>query len=149
MNTLPVRLKKLTPTAKTPTYATPGSAAADLYADLSEPIVLLPGERFAVPTGIAISAGRSDIVALLFGRSGMGVKAGVTLSNCVGVIDSDYRGEIRVSLINHGQTPYTVCPGDRVAQMLFAPVLRAEYEECESLDETERGQGGFGSTGKA
>ena len=149
MNTLPVRLKKLTSTAKIPTYATPGSAAADLYADLDAPVTLAPGARFAVPTGIAISAGRSDVVALLCGRSGMGVKSGVTLSNCVGVIDSDYRGEIRVSLINHGAEPYTVNPGDRVAQMLFMPVFRAEYTECESLDETERGEGGFGSTGKA
>lgn len=147
MNQLSVRLKKVKPGAIAPTYATPGSAACDLSACLDEPVTLHPGDIAAIPTGIALSSGRDDIVALVYGRSGLGTKHGVTLANSVGVIDSDYRGEIRVSLINRGREDFTVHPGDRIAQLMFAPVLHAVFEMVETLDETERGEGGFGSTG--
>lgn len=147
MNQLLVRLKKVKPGAIAPAYATPGSAACDLSACLDEPVTLHPGDIAAIPTGIAISSGRDDIVALVYGRSGLGTKHGVTLANSVGVIDSDYRGEIRVSLINRGREDFTVHPGDRIAQLMFAPVLHAVFEEAETLDETARGEGGFGSTG--
>ena len=147
MNQLLVKLKKVKPGAMAPTYATPGSAACDLSACLDEPVTLHPGDIAAIPTGIAISSGRDDIVALVYGRSGLGTKHGVTLANSVGVIDSDYRGEIRVSLINRGREDFTVHPGDRIAQLMFAPVLHAVFEEAETLDETARGEGGFGSTG--
>ena len=143
-----MKLKKVREGAKVPTYGTAGAAAADLYAATEAPITIEPGGRAMIPIGIAIASGRDDIVALIYGRSGLGAKHGVTLANCVGVIDSDYRGEISVPLINHGGEPYTVMPGERVAQMAFTPVMHAAFEECGELDETQRGTSGFGSTGK-
>lgn len=145
---LQVHLKRVRPNAVIPQYATAGAAAVDLHAALEDAVTIAPGCRAAVPTGIAIAPERRDIVALVFGRSGMGCKKGVTLANSVGVIDSDYRGEISVTLINHGETPYTVAPGDRIAQMLFVPIFTAAFLETETLEETARGTGGFGSTGK-
>jgi len=132
-----------------PEYATPGSAAVDLRAALeeNETVTLAPGEKAMIPTGIAISPETKDVVAVIAGRSGLGVKKGVTLSNSIGVIDSDYRGEISVGLINHGSEPFEIKRGDRIAQMMFLPVLTANFLVCEALDETERGAGGFGSTG--
>lgn len=147
--TIDIRCRRLRPSAALPAYQTEGAAAADLSADLDAPLTIAPGERGRVPTGIAISGGeRRDFVALVFGRSSLGVKYGVTLANSVGVIDSDYRGEISVTLINHGEEPYTVNPGDRVAQMMFVPVFAASLVEAQTLDDTERGEGGFGSTGR-
>ena len=108
----------------------------------------MPGERAKLPTGIAIAPERSDLVALVFSRSGMGVKHGITLSNSVGVIDADYRGEIIVSVVNHGSEAYTVQPCDRIAQMMFVPIYTAAFIPTEELDDTERGAGGFGSTGR-
>ena len=142
-----VKIKKLNENAVLPQYMTPGAAAADLYACLEDDVTLLPGERTLIPTGIAISPERTDTVALIFGRSGLGVKKGVTLANSVGVVDSDYRGEIRVCLINHGGEPLTVSHGDRIAQIMFVPIELASFLPCDELDETERGAGGFGSTG--
>lgn len=107
-----------------PAYATDASAACDLCACIAEPVTLMPGERTKLPTGIAIAPERSDLVALVFSRSGMGVKHGITLSNSVGVIDADYRGEIIVSVVNHGSEAYTVQPCDRIAQMMFVPYIR-------------------------
>ena len=132
-----------------PAYATDGSAAMDLRAAIDEgtTVTLLPGERALIPTGIAISPETRDVVAVIAGRSGLGVKQGITLSNSIGVIDSDYRGEIAVGLINHGSEPFTVHRGDRIAQMMFLPVCHAKLLVCEELDETERGAGGFGHTG--
>ena len=142
-----IKIKKLRDGAKIPLYATPGSAAADLcYAGYGE-IVLSPGETRLVPTGLAISMERDDVAAFIYARSGLASKRGVAPANCVGVIDSDYRGEIMVALRNHSAEPFTVCPGDRIAQMAIAPVYRARFEEAETLDETERNDGGFGSTG--
>ncbi len=132
-----------------PEYATDGSAAVDLRAALeeNEVLTLAPGERAMIPTGIAISPESKDVVAIVAGRSGLGVKKGVTLSNSIGVIDSDYRGEIAVGLINHGDEPFEVRRGDRIAQMMFVPVYTAAFTVAETLDETERGAGGFGHTG--
>ena len=132
-----------------PEYATSGSAAVDLRAALeeNETVTLAPGEKAMIPTGLAISPETTDVVAVIAGRSGLGVKKGVTLSNSIGVIDSDYRGEISVGLINHGSEPFEIKRGDRIAQMMFLPVLTANFLVTETLDETERGAGGFGSTG--
>ena len=121
-----------------PYFATGGAAAMDLCA----------GGRATIPSGIAIALPSADYVALVFARSGLGIKKGVCLSNGVGVIDSDYRGEIAVGLLNTGETDYVVMPGDRVAQLMVVPVVRPEVELAEELDDTPRGTGGFGSTGR-
>lgn len=140
---------KLTRGAECPRYATDGSAAVDLRAMTDEPYTLAPGERHSFMTGVAISPETSGVVAILAARSGLGVKHGITLSNGIGVIDSDYRGEISVGLRNVSTEPYTVCPGDRIAQLMFVPVYAADFTVCDELDVTERGAGGFGSTGKS
>ena len=131
-----------------PFYASAGAAAMDLHACVDEAVVIPAGGRATVPTGIAIGLPSAEYVALVFARSGLGIKHGIALSNGVGVIDSDYRGEIRVGLTNLSDTPYTVRPGDRIAQLAVMPVVQAELERVDSLDETGRGTGGFGSTGK-
>ena len=131
-----------------PFYASAGAAAMDLCACVDEPVTVEPRALVSIPTGIAIALPSAEYVALVFARSGLGIKHGVTLSNGVGVIDSDYRGEIRVGLTNLSDKAYTVAPGDRIAQLAVMPVVQARLEVCGSLDETERGQGGFGSTGK-
>ena len=140
---------KLTRGMTAPEYATPGAAAVDLRAALEEgeTLTLAPGERALIPTGLAISPESEDVVAIIAGRSGLGVKKGVSLSNGIGVIDSDYRGEISVGIINHGEEPFTIARGDRIAQLFFLPVLHADFLVTETLDETERGAGGFGHTG--
>ncbi len=136
------------PGAAMPVYATPGAAAADLCAAIEEPLTLEPGERALVPTGVAIQLPGPEWVALLCARSGLAVKHGLTLSNGVGVIDSDYRGEIRAGLVNLGKEAYTVEPGERIAQLMLLPVAQGCFEQVEQLDETDRGEGGFGSTGR-
>ena len=140
---------KLTRGMSAPEYATPGSAAVDLRAALeeNEVVTLAPGARALIPTGLAISPESSGYVAIVAARSGLGIKKGVSLSNGIGVIDSDYRGEICVGLINHGEEPFEVRRGDRIAQMMFMPVETANFIISEELDETERGAGGFGHTG--
>lgn len=140
---------KLTRGMEAPVYATPGSAAVDLRAALDDgtEITLAPGARALIPTGLAVSPESTGYVAIIAGRSGLGVKNGVSLSNGIGVIDSDYRGEIQVGLINHGSEPFTVHRGDRIAQMFFLPVAHAGLLVTDTLDETERGTGGFGHTG--
>ena len=139
---------KLTRGAACPEYATDGSAAVDLRAMIDEEYTLAPGERHSFPTGIAISPETSGVVAIIAARSGLGIKHGINLSNGIGVIDSDYRGEISVGLRNTSDVPYTVSPGDRIAQLMFIPVMCAHFDVCDELDETVRGAGGFGSTGK-
>ena len=148
MNPIQVKIK-LTRGMKTPEYATVGSAAVDLRAALEEGevVTLAPGSRARIPTGIAISPESSDYVAIIAGRSGLGLKNGVTLANSIGVIDSDYRGEISVVLIILGEEPFEVRRGDRIAQMMFMPVVAANFLAVRELDETERGAGGFGHTG--
>ena len=131
-----------------PHFATGGAACMDLCACMDESITLNAGERHLVPTGIAIARPSAEYVALVFARSGLGIKKGVCLSNGVGVIDSDYRGEIGVGLVNLGDAPYTVQPGDRIAQLMVVPVVQPTLTVVDTLDETERGAGGFGSTGR-
>ena len=131
-----------------PFYATPGSAAMDLHACIDEAVAIPSGGRRMIPTGLAIALPSPDYVALVYARSGLGIKHGVAPANCVGVIDSDYRGEIIVGLQNSGESEFTVRPGDRIAQLMIAPVVRANLQMVEELDETARGAGGFGSTGK-
>jgi len=130
-----------------PRYATPGSAGVDLQASLDKDLVIEPGEIFKIPTGLAIELPHNGIGAFVFARSGLATKYGLALANGVGVIDSDYRGEILVAVINLGSEPVVVRDGDRIAQMVFLPVFRAEFQEVASLAETARGKGGFGSTG--
>ena len=143
-----VKIKKLCENAVIPKYATAGSAACDLCFAGEKEETIAPGETKALSTGIAISMEKSDCVALIYARSGLASKHGLAPANCVGVVDSDYRGEIKVALHNHSVESYTVAPGERIAQLLFAPVYTADFVETEVLDETDRGAGGFGSTGK-
>ena len=131
-----------------PFYASPGAAAMDLHACLEEAVTIPAGGRRVIPTGIAIALPSPDYVALIYARSGLGVKHGVAPANCVGVVDSDYRGEVMVGLQNAGEADYTIQPGDRIAQLMIAPVVRAQVSLVEELDDTQRGAGGFGSTGK-
>ena len=131
-----------------PFYATAGSAAMDLLACMDEVVTIAPGKLVAIPSGIAIALPSRDYVALVFARSGLATKYGVCLSNGVGVIDSDYRGEIRVGLANLSESDYNIQPGDRVAQLMVVPVCRPDLEFVSELDQTERGEGGFGSTGR-
>lgn len=142
-----IRVKKLSANAILPTYGSTGAAGADLYACLDESVTVQPGETAWIPTGIALEVPKG-CAGLIYARSSMGVKRGLAPANKVGVIDSDYRGEIRVVLLNHGKEPQTVAHGERVAQMLITPVLTPAYKEVEELEDTQRGQGGFGSTGK-
>jgi dUTP pyrophosphatase len=131
-----------------PTYATSGSAALDLRACLASPITVQSGETVLVPSGIAISILDPGVVALLVPRSGLGIKHGIVLANTVGVIDSDYQGEIGIGIVNRGATSYTIEPGERICQMLFVPVLQADLNVVmEFSQESDRGTGGFGSTG--
>ena len=143
-----LNIKLLSPKATVPKYATPGSAAMDLTACLDEPVVLNPGQRTLLPTGIAIALPSAEYVALVFARSSLGAKYGISLSNGVGVIDSDYRGAIMVGLQNSGDSDYTVQPADRIAQLMITPVVQATVTMVDELDDTARGAGGFGSTGK-
>lgn len=143
-----VKIHKATSSAVLPTRATAGSAGFDLYADIQESLRLEPGDRATISTGVAVSIGDQGAVGLVFSRSGLGVRHGVSLANGVGVIDSDYRGEIFVGLNNSGAEAYTINPGDRIAQLLFVPAFSARFVEVDSLDATDRGKGGFGSTGR-
>lgn len=143
-----LKIKKLRDGAVIPKRATPGSAGMDLYAVLDEEKTIEKGEILLVPTGIAIELPDENYVAYLFARSGLAIKHGITLANCVGVIDSDYRGEVCVGLVNVSNTPYTITPGERIAQLVISPVSLMPTVEIDTLSDTERGEGGFGSTGK-
>ena len=132
--------------AQLPCRATEGSAGYDLCACLTEPMTILPGKIGRVPTGIALEL-PSGVAGCVFGRSGLGVKKGVVPANGVGVVDWDYRGEVQVGLINHGEEPFHVENGDRIAQLVLLPVLTPELRETQELSGTGRGEGGFGSTG--
>jgi dUTP pyrophosphatase len=146
MSTL--RIKKLNEKAVIPARATSGSAGMDLYAVLDEPITLKQGETALIPTGIAITLESASEAAFIFPRSGLSIKHGIGLLNSVGVIDSDYRGEIKVGVINQIDKEYTIEHGERIAQMVIMPVSLPEIIEVDELDETERGAGGFGSTNR-
>ena len=141
-----MKFKKLRPDAKAPVYGSVDAAGADLYACISEPVTFAPGQTIMIPTGIAVAIPRG-YVGLVFARSSLGTKRGLAPANKVGVIDADYRGEIMVSLHNHSSDTQTIDAYERVAQMAIVPFLQVSYEEAEDLDETERGEGGFGSTG--
>lgn len=139
--------KKLDPQAVIPSRATVGSAGLDLCACLEAPVVLAPGEIKMIPIGITAEPDSDDIALLIYPRSGLSSKYGVSLANCVGVVDSDYRGAWFVPLINHGKEPFTVEHGMRVAQMIPTRILIPDIEVSDELSETERGNGGFGSSG--
>jgi len=150
MNKIDIKIKFLdnNKDRKLPFYATEGSAGMDLTACIDEDIVLKPMERKLIPTGIAIKLPGPEYGAFLFARSGLATKKGIALSNSVGVVDSDYTGEIKVGLINLGTEEYTVTNGERIAQMVILPVAKAGFTVVDELELTERGSGGFGSTGE-
>ena len=131
-----------------PHYATDGSAGMDMRACLDEPLQLAPGDTHLIPTGLAIHVADTGLAAVLLPRSGLGHKHGVVLGNLVGLIDSDYQGQVFVSCWNRGEKTFTVEPGERIAQMVIVPVVRAEFEVVEDFDASERGAGGFGHTGR-
>ncbi len=131
-----------------PEYATPGSAGLDLRALLDSPLTLQPGETFLIPTGLAIHIGDASLCATILPRSGMGHKNGIVLGNLVGLIDSDYQGQLMISTWNRGQQAFTIQPGDRIAQLVFMPVVQAQFELVEEFDASERGEGGFGHSGQ-
>ena len=142
-----INVKLLRPGAQMPTYGSAGAAAADLYACLDTEVIIAPGETVFIPTGLSVEI-PAGCAGLIYARSSMGAKRGLAPANKVGVIDSDYRGEIKVVLLNHSGAAQTVAPGERIAQMIITPVLTPAYEEVAELSDTDRGTGGFGSTGK-
>ena len=146
MNKITVKVKKLREGGRLPVFGTGYSAGADLFACIDAPLEIAAGETAKVPTGIAIELPEYT-VGLIYARSGLAVKKGLAPANKVGVIDCDYRGEIIVALYNHGKQTQTVEPGERIAQLVVTPFLAVDYEECDTLSETVRGEGGFGSTG--
>ena len=143
----PIKVKKLRDGALLPTYGTAFSAGADLYACLEEEITILPGETKKIPTGIAMEL-PVGTAGLIYARSSLGTKKGLAPANKVGVVDSDYRGEFLIFLHNHGSEPQTICHGDRIAQLVVTPVFTPGFLEADTLSDTVRGDGGFGSTGR-
>lgn len=132
-----------------PAYATEGSAGLDLRACLDEALIVEPGQTHLVPTGLAIHINDPGLAATILPRSGLGHKHGIVLGNLVGLIDSDYQGQLMVSVWNRGQDTFTIEPGDRIAQLVFVPVVQAEFNIVEDFDATQRGEGGFGHSGRA
>lgn len=143
-----IKMKKLSESAILPKRATSGSAGYDLCACTDSPVTIKPNEIKMIKTGIAIEIPQNNIVGLVYARSGISSKFGIAPVNCVGVIDSDYRGELIVPLINHSENNYTISPSDRIAQLVFTPIFTPEVVEADSLSDTVRGEDGFGSTGK-
>lgn len=142
----PIRVKKLHPVAKLPTYGSAEAAGADLYACLDAPVTIGAGENAWIPTGIAMEVPKG-CAGLIYARSGLACKRGLAPANKVGVVDSDYRGQVVVVLHNHGTEPQTVEHGERIAQMVITPVITPPYLETAALSDSDRGSGGFGSTG--
>ncbi|WP_318465128.1 dUTP diphosphatase [Photobacterium leiognathi] len=132
-----------------PAYATEGSAGLDLRACLDEALTVAPGETHLVPTGLAIHIGDPSLAATILPRSGLGHKHGIVLGNLVGLIDSDYQGQLMISVWNRGETTFTIEPGDRIAQLVFLPVVQAQFNIVEDFNSTERGEGGFGHSGRS
>lgn len=143
---VPVKVKKLNPSAVLPTYATPYAAGADLYACEPQPVTVAPGETVMIHTGLAIEL-PDGYAGLVYARSGLALKRGLAPANKVGVIDSDYRGELMVAMHNHGAVPQTLEPGERLAQLIVTPYVVGTFEETDTLSDTARGEGGWGSTG--
>jgi dUTP pyrophosphatase len=148
MTTIDVKVLDARVSDALPTYATPGSAGLDLRACLDAPLTLAPGQSALIPTGLAIHIGNPGLAAMILPRSGLGHKHGIVLGNLVGLIDSDYQGPLMVSCWNRGQAEFTVQPLERIAQMVIVPVVQAAFRQVESFDASERGEGGFGSTGR-
>ncbi len=146
-NKINVKIKKLRENAKMPSYGTDFSAGADLYAVLDESVVVKPSETKFIPAGLAMQM-PNGLAGFIYPRSGLSCKKGLAPANKVGVVDSDYRGEVMVALHNHGTEAQVVENGDKIAQMIFAPYFKAEFEFVEMLEDSVRGEGGFGSTGK-
>ena len=134
---------------KLPAYVTPGAAALDLRAALDQDTILSPGEVLLVPTGISMHLADSGLAAMILPRSGLGHKNGIVLGNLVGLIDSDYQGQLMVSVWNRSTTPFTIVPMERIAQVVIVPVVQIEWNVVDEFPDSERGNGGFGSTGKA
>ena len=143
----PVRVKKVHPNAIIPTYGSAEAAGADLYACVEEPVEIHPGRTVFISTGLAMEIPKG-CAGLIYARSSMGTKRGLAPANKVGVIDSDYRGQVMVALHNHGREVQTISYGERIAQLLITPVYTPGFQEVEELDDTQRGSGGFGSTGR-
>ncbi|CAK9886944.1 MAG: Deoxyuridine 5'-triphosphate nucleotidohydrolase [Candidatus Erwinia impunctatus] len=131
-----------------PTYATAGSAGLDLRACLDNALLLTPGETLLIPTGLAIHIADPQLAAVILPRSGLGHKHGVVLGNLVGLIDSDYQGQLMISVWNRSQQPFTIEPGERIAQLVFVPVVQAEFNLVTAFDDSDRGTGGFGHSGR-
>ena len=150
MTTKTIDLKVLDPRMgeQLPAYATPGSAGLDLRACLDAPMLLEPGQTQLIPTGLAIHIGDAGLAALILPRSGLGHKHGIVLGNLVGLIDSDYQGQLMVSCWNRGTSTFTIQPMERIAQLVIVPVVQAAFRVVQDFDASERGEGGFGSTGK-
>ena len=147
MEPIKLKVKRLPHCKDLPRYATPGSAGMDLTAAIDKPVTLEAGKRTGIPTGIVLEI-PPGYEGQVRPRSGLAAKAGISLTNCVGTIDSDYRGEVVVLAINHGDSEYTFQPGERIAQLLITPVPRVEIIEVDETESSERGEGGFGSTGR-
>ncbi|MEE9286939.1 MAG: dUTP diphosphatase [Gammaproteobacteria bacterium] len=147
-----IQLKVLDPRVGTefplPKYATSGSAGMDVRACLDDPLTLGPGETALIPSGFAVHIADPQLAAVLLPRSGLGHKHGLVLGNLVGLIDSDYQGEVLVSCWNRGKAPFTIHPGERIAQLVFVPMVRAAFEIVDTFEESARGAGGFGHTGR-
>lgn len=149
----PVQLKildeRIGSTFPLPEYATPGSAGLDMRACIDADLLVAPGQTHLVPTGIAIHIADPGLAAVLLPRSGLGHKHGIVLGNLVGLIDSDYQGQVFISCWNRGTSDFTIAPGDRIAQLVFVPVVRTEFDIVTSFDASERGSGGFGHSGQS
>jgi dUTP pyrophosphatase len=149
MTTIDVKVLDPRLAERLPAYATPGSAGLDLRACLDEPLVLEPGQAELLPTGLAIHIGDPGLAAMILPRSGLGHRHGIVLGNLVGLIDSDYQGPLMVSCWNRGRAPFTLEPFERIAQLVIVPVVQAGFRVVASFEASARGEGGFGSTGKA
>jgi dUTP pyrophosphatase len=148
MTTIDIKVLDPRMAEQIPTYATSGSAGLDLRACLDAPLVLLPGQTQLIPTGLAIHIADPNLAAVILPRSGLGHKHGIVLGNLVGLIDSDYQGPLMVSCWNRGKSEFTVQPMERIAQLVIVPVVQAAFRRVDEFDQSRRGAGGFGSTGK-
>lgn len=151
--THPIEFKILDPRVGTsiplPTYATNDAAGIDLRVCIDEPLQIAPGQTVLLPTGIAIYIANPQLAAVILPRSGLGHKHGIVLGNLVGLIDADYQGELKISCWNRSDEHFTVNPGERIAQLVFLPIVRAQFMQVDAFTETDRGEGGFGSSGRA
>jgi dUTP pyrophosphatase len=148
MTTIDIKVLDERMASQLPAYATPGSAGLDLRACLDGPVELAPGQATLIPTGLAIHIGDPGLAAMILPRSGLGHKHGIVLGNLVGLIDSDYQGQLMVSCWNRGTSTFTIAPMERIAQMVIVPVVQARFRRVDSFDESHRGEGGFGSSGR-